>query len=580
MKDVLPDLGNFVIDQFIYCENVNAIMDESQIGSDFKHPVFFKHNDEIFFLSIKTLQLAVKYSIPVNELPWQHAAAVSVSDDWYHIQQKSRDTEALLVHDGTMPAGYIESKQLLHHVLSTYNTLLAYHQTILDTMEGSISVIDENKNTVVWTNGAEKIFSIKKKEIIGQPMNKFFPEKMLECFKTLETGQSVLRKQHQPREDLFVLINTNPIMINNQIVGVVVAETDVTSQVRLNEQLADANNRITHLQNEVLRMTPAKDPFFAIKGSSPAIKKTLEKIKLAGTTEARVLILGESGVGKELFAKALHDFREKKGAPFIALNCGAIPPSLFESELFGYEKGAFSGADAKGRKGKFEIAHGGTLFLDEIGELPLDMQVKLLRVLQENKYYRVGGTRQQTADCRVIAATNKPLEELVKKGKFRDDLYYRLNIVSIKIPPLKERTQDIVELSHLFLYEYATKYNRNVKEIPKEIMSELLYYKWPGNIRELRNTIERLVVFASDGQLDKDDLPFKPENKEQMDNINTKVKVRKPGMTLKESLNLLEKEIIEDTIHESNGNKITVAKELGVSRATLYNKMNKLGIPN
>jgi PAS domain S-box-containing protein len=544
--------------------------------------LFCQHQEnDIRCLEFYTFQNCKAHHMPLEDMPWQKVALIDVSSqwDWAKVRKMANNADCFLFAQKNKPIGYIEAKDLLPTVLSTYAYLKAYFDTILNTMDESVSVIDENKKTVVWTRGAEKIFSIPREKIIGRPMTDFFPKNMLETYKTMETGESVYQKQHQPREDLFVLINTQPILIDEQIVGAVAVETDVTSQVLLNEQLTNANHTIHHLRHEVSRMRPQYNPFYTIKGSSPAIKKTIEKARQIGTTQARVLILGESGVGKELFAKAIHDMRERSHAPFIPVNCGAIPTALFESELFGYEKGAFSGADSRGRKGKIEMAQGGTLFLDEVGELPLDVQVKLLRFLQEGTYYRVGGTELKRSNCRVIAATNQDLKRLVQEGKFRDDLYFRLNIVSLEIPPLRERTSDIVELSHYFLYEYGLKYGRNIETIPKEIMAELLHYSWPGNIRELSNVIERLVVFSKNGKLNMEDLPFISAKEEQFKSEKAEANVHGDGpLSLKASIENKEKAIIEEAIKKSGGNKNKAAKLLGISRATLYNKMAKFGI--
>ncbi|TGV06095.1 AAA family ATPase, partial [Mesorhizobium sp. M00.F.Ca.ET.186.01.1.1] len=275
--------------------------------------------------------------------------------------------------------------------------------------------------------------------------------------------------------------------------------------------------------------------------------------------------------GKELFAKAVHDVREGANAPFIAINCGAISPTLFESELFGYEKGAFSGADQKGKKGMIELARGGTLFLDEVGEMPLDMQVKLLRVLQEKKYYPVGGTKQIEADFRIVAATNKNLEEMIREGKFREDLYYRLNVVTLAIPPLRHRIEDTVELAHFFLYEFSLRYNRPIHAISQNVMQNLLQYDWPGNIRELRNAIERLVVFATDGTIREEDLPYSVQSQAKQ----LPVELPDDLFSLQEELEAHERRVILRAIELENGNKQAAAKRLGISRATLYNKLNK-----
>lgn len=366
------------------------------------------------------------------------------------IQLLGTHSYVLVTDDQGEPVGYLDRPTVLRAVFTSYEILEAYFETMIQTMDASISVIDEKARVMVWTEGAERIFSLKAKDIVGRPITDFFPLDMLETLKSLHNGQSLYRHQHQPREDLVVLINTKPIYLHDTIIGAVAAETDITSQVRLNQELLKANKKVNHLQQEMAKLSSTPDPFQHIKGTSLAIRQIKSMIQKLGSTQATVLIIGESGVGKELFAKAVHDVREGANAPFIAINCGAISPTLFESELFGYEKGAFSGADQKGKKGMIELARGGTLFLDEVGEMPLDMQVKLLRVLQEKKYYPVGGTKQIEADFRIVAATNKNLEEMIREGKFREDLYYRLNVVTLAIPPLRQRIEDTVELAHFF----------------------------------------------------------------------------------------------------------------------------------
>ncbi|UFT98823.1 sigma 54-interacting transcriptional regulator [Radiobacillus kanasensis] len=579
MKHILPTIEELTNTNFSVINNPHEDIDKKILVSDTF--LFWYRSETLLSLASDIFRTLSTLKVPIDKMPWAVSETIQLNEDWYSIIPSIK-CERLLVENNGSPVGYINTSELASTALSSYHYLKTYHDTILETTDSSISVIDENKITVAWTSGAEKIFSIKRDEIIGQPMNHFFEDSMLEIIKTVETGESVRRKQHQPREDLFVLINTNPVKIGDKIIGAVVAETDVTDQVLLNKELNNANKTIKNLREEVSRIRPSYNPFHSIKGSSTAISKTLEKVKQIGTTQARVLFLGESGVGKELFAKAMHDIRTGDAAPFIPVNCGAIPESLFESELFGYEKGAFSGANSHGKKGKFELAKGGTLFLDEIGELPLEMQVKLLRVLQEGTYYAVGGTKQKRADCQIITATNKDLQKLVSQGKFREDLYYRLNIISITIPPLRERVEDIIELSHLFLYEFSTKYNREVQQIPKEIMSALLNHRWPGNVRELRNAIERLVVFSSGGHLDVYDLPFEPNsNLTSHEDILLNKAIPMDDnqiVPLKDALAKHEKILIEAALQEVNENKNKAAQLLKISRATLYNKMNKLGI--
>lgn len=576
MEHILPPLEGLINKEFYL---ILTKSDIDLINFTESKMVFYQSSDQFYSLQSHHFQSMVNLQIPIESMPWNLAKVVNLDTDWYHLYEQTDTSCQLLIKKDDQYIGYVNSSTLAYTAIKTYTYLKTYFDTILATTESSITVINQKKNTVVWTSGAERIFSIEKETILGKPINDFFKESFLEITKTLETGDSICRRQHQPREDVFVLINTNPVKLGNKIIGAVAAETDITHQVLLSQELKGANQTIEDLREKVLRFRACDNPFLSIKGSSFAIRKTIEKIKQIGTTQAKVLFLGESGVGKELFAKAMHDIRCQEDSPFVPVNCGAIPETLFESELFGYEKGAFSGASTSGKKGKFELAKGGTLFLDEIGELPLDMQVKLLRVLQEGKYFQVGGTIQKTADCQIIAATNKDLQSLVHEGKFREDLYYRLNIISIKIPALRERIEDIVELSHLFLFEFSTKYIREVVEIPKEIMTALLNYDWPGNVRELRNTIERLVVFSVDGKLDMNELPFKADfsSCNHASLISTPIS-NSTAFSLKDSIERHERELIEQALSAAKNNKNKAAEQLNISRATLYNKMNKLGM--
>ncbi|KAB2334672.1 AAA domain-containing protein [Cytobacillus depressus] len=478
--------------------------------------------------------------------------------------------------------GYFTSSQIIDFLHHTYNQLKAFYETVIRTMDASVTVIDADERVRTWTEGAEKIFSVKESDILGRPITDFFEHKDLEILQSLYKGKRITGQHHQPRSDLFVLINSNPVYLNDQIIGAVVSETDVTSQVVLNEKLFNMSTEVHRLEQEVAKYKHSVDPFNLIKGNSTALQRTIQLAKKVCSVKSTVLILGESGVGKEVFAKAIHDASEGVNAPFISINCGAIPPSLFESEFFGYERGAFSGADQKGKKGKIELAKGGTLFLDEIGELPLEMQVKLLRVLQERRFYRVGGEKEIDTDFRVIAATNRNLFDLMNEGQFREDLYYRLNVVSLHIPPLRERREDIIELTHYFLNDFSIIYQRPIHQFSQEVMQDMLRYDWPGNIRELRNAVERLVVFATDGSVKKEYLPFHSQSNEHVIN-KTLVQdganeLDQTILPLQDEMDLHERKVLEKALQITNGNKLECAKKLGITRATLYNRLKRLGI--
>ncbi|WP_434752623.1 sigma-54 interaction domain-containing protein [Paenibacillus amylolyticus] len=519
-------------------------------------------------------------------------------------------------------AGYLSAADVMNALLQAHRLMEAYLETTLETAGSALSLINEEAEVAYWTSGAENIFSIRKTEIIGQPAANFFPPERLQSLKTLYTGETVYRKQHQPRPDLFALINARPVRLDGRIVGAVAAEVDITTEIRLHQELLHMSSKIQHLEKAVARLRPESDPFARIKGSSPIMKQCLETIRKISTTPATVLIMGESGTGKELFAKAIHDLREPETAPFIAINCGAIPASLFESELFGYEKGAFSGADPKGKKGKIELAEGGTLFLDEIGEMPSELQVKLLRVLQERSYFQVGGTRTKQANCRIIAATNQDLPAMITRNQFREDLYYRLNVINLIIPPLRLRKEDIYELTQTFLQEFSLLYNRHIEVIPPEVFKRLFEYDWPGNVRELRNVIERLTILTMDGEVKPEYLPdsltstklyehsepepansltFADKTRTDYPNVlETQKESQMPspfaaaakettdlldtgsgqdsGTSYQQQLDAYEARLLVQYLEAAGGNKRTLAKQLGISRATLYNRMKRLGL--
>lgn len=326
-------------------------------------------------------------------------------------------------------------------------------------------------------------------------------------------------------------------------------------------------------ENTILRnCLKDKYKFENIIGISFPMQKVFEMIEKVADTNATVLITGESGVGKELVARAIHYNSSRKDSPLVVVNCGAIPETLLESELFGYEKGAFTGATGT-RYGRFELAHGGSMFLDEIGDMSFNLQVKLLRVLQEKTFERVGGSKSIHVDVRIIAATNRILDDLVKDGKFREDLYYRLNVVPIHLPPLRERRQDIPLLLNYFL-ERSNKINgAEIEGCSEAAMDVLMKYSYPGNVRELQNLIERVVVLKKKGIIDLEDLPDKIYLAEQQEQSH--FEIEKGYDTL---VSNFEKNLILQALQETNGVKSKAAQVLSLNRTTLIEKMKRLGI--
>ncbi|HOE37700.1 MAG TPA: sigma-54 dependent transcriptional regulator [Kiritimatiellia bacterium] len=324
------------------------------------------------------------------------------------------------------------------------------------------------------------------------------------------------------------------------------------------------------VENQRLRaQLDSKYGFANIIGTSPAMQAVFDTIRHVAPTKATVLIQGESGTGKELVARALHQASPRREGPFVPVHCAALAPTLLESELFGHEKGAFTGAVER-RRGRFEMADGGTLFLDEIGEIEPSLQVKILRVLEERAFERVGGSETVTVNVRLVAATNKDLRQLVADGKFREDLFYRLFVVNLTLPPLRERDGDIVLLTQHYLKTLAAENGKSVPTLTAEAMDALTAYSWPGNVRELRNVIERMVVLNSTGKLTLDDVPATVRQGAHDSGRDA----TRAGRVLRDA----ERQLIEDALRQHRGNRTKAAQHLGISRRTLHRKLNEFGL--
>lgn len=343
----------------------------------------------------------------------------------------------------------------------------------------------------------------------------------------------------------------------------------------------DLRRRVDLLNEQIQQEKPSE-----IIGRSPELRRALELGHLvAKTDDTTALIYGETGTGKELMARFIHDHSPRAGGPFVTINCGAIPKELAENEFFGYERGAFTGATEKMRPGKFEQAQHGTILLDEISELSMDLQVKLLRVLQERMFYRLGGTKEISVDVRIIASTNKELEELVEQGKFRDDLFYRLNVAKITLPPLRDRGDDILTIATAYIDEFNKKFGKNITGFTPEAANYLLNHQWKGNIRELRNAIERVTLLETKNVIDHESLSFlrgyvkpqvlPPRNHEDNDlHDGFELRLSETGARYYD----VTKKLISATLKLANWNQIKAAKVLGISRAKLRYRIDQLDI--
>ena len=387
-----------------------------------------------------------------------------------------------------------------------------------------------------------------------------------------QTGQAEINQSHLIKGQNMV-VQRIPIWKDGEVIGVFgqVTFKDIKDVSKLAGELSLLESKVKLYEEELINLRSTRYTFDSIAGQSEVIKSLKKEALRAASNQFPVLVTGESGTGKELFAQAIHHASPRRVNPFVRINCAAIPRDLLESELFGYEKGAFTGARKGGKPGKFELARQGTVFLDEIGDLPLDMQPKLLRAIEDKEFERVGGTRIIQSDFRVIAATNRNLDDMISAGDFRKDLFYRLNVIPLNIPPLRERKSDILPVARYLLKQMSHDADLAVIEMDKEVGGALKRYGWPGNVRELSNVLERALSVIEGDTIYLQDLPFYLQRSRK--NISS----GSPS-PLKEVQARTEREAIRYALKESNNNKAQAARLLGIHRTLLYKKMNKYNI--
>jgi len=388
-----------------------------------------------------------------------------------------------------------------------------------------------------------------------------------------DTGKAEIN-QTQLIKGQNMVVQRIPIKKNGKIIAVYgqVMFKDIKDVQKLANELSFLESKVKLYEQELITLRSTRYTFESIIGKSEAIKILKKEALRAATNQFPVLISGESGTGKELFAQAIHHASSRKLYPFVRINCAAIPKDLLESELFGYEKGAFTGAKSEGKPGKFEIAQNGTVFLDEVGDLPIEMQPKLLRAIEDKEFERVGGTKIIKSDFRVIAATNQNLEEMMTDGRFRKDLFYRLNVIPLHIPPLRDRRSDIIPTARHLLKQMAQEANLFEFKLDKEAHKALRNYEWPGNVRELSNVLERVMSTLEGGTIYLKDLPFYIYG-------GRKISLKNSQAFLKEVHTKTEKEAIRYALKETNNNKAKAAEMLGIHRTLLYKKIKKYNLP-
>jgi PAS domain S-box-containing protein len=449
-------------------------------------------------------------------------------------------------------------------------------QAIIHSSDDAISVVDEHGRGILINPAYTRLTGLTQDQVIGQPATADISEGESMHMKVLQTRRAVrgvpMRVGPNKRE---VIVNVAPIIVKGKLKGSVGVIHDMSEIKSLNREL--------HRARQIIRTLEAKYSFEDIIGSSDEMMLAIEQAKLGAKTPATVLLRGESGTGKELFAHAIHNASDRKYNKFVRVNCAAISESLLESELFGYEEGAFSGARRGGKRGLFEEANNGSIFLDEIGELSANTQAKLLRVLQENEIIRVGGTKPVNINVRIIAATNVNLEKGIANGSFREDLYYRLNRMPIHIPPLRKRKEEIPLLSEKIIQKINRDYGRNVEGVSQAAILKLMAYDWPGNVRELENILGRAMIFMSNYEtfINVQHLPELKNKKMGNEPLSASYSgTIHPGRSLTVMVEEYEAEIIQQTLQRLNGNKTLTAKTLGLSVRNLYYKLEKYKLEN
>jgi PAS domain S-box-containing protein len=449
-------------------------------------------------------------------------------------------------------------------------------QAIIHSSDDAISVVDENGRGILINPAYSRLTGLTQEQVIGQPATADISEGESMHMKVLQTRRAVrgvpMRVGASKRE---VIVNVAPIIVKGKLKGSVGVIHDMSEIKTLNRELNRAR--------QIIRTLEAKYTFEDIIGSSEEMTLAIEQAKLGAKTPATVLLRGESGTGKELFAHAIHNASDRKYNKFVRVNCAAISESLLESELFGYEEGAFSGAKRGGKSGYFEEANNGSIFLDEIGELSANTQAKLLRVLQENEITRVGGTKPISINVRIIAATHVNLEKGIAKGSFREDLYYRLNRMPIHIPPLRNRKEEIPVLCGRLIQKINRDYGRNVEGVTQPAIHKLMHYDWPGNVRELENILGRAMIFMNYNEtfINVHHLPdLRPTKTDNEPRIVVHNQIVQQDRSLSEMIEEYEVEIIQQTLNNLNGNKTATAKALGLSVRNLYYKLEKYKLEN
>ncbi|MFC0560031.1 sigma 54-interacting transcriptional regulator [Halalkalibacter alkalisediminis] len=474
--------------------------------------------------------------------------------------------ELAYVHGESYDLYLLSSVKQLEQLLQINQEKNELLETVMEFAYDGIVMVDAEGIVTMLSKEYGEFIGVDPKEAVGKHVTEVIENTRMH--EVVKTGKVEIADLQKINGD-YMIATRVPIIKDGEIKGAVgkVLFKNVGDFNSLYKRINVIEKELKKYKGEFKEQNKAAYTFHHLIGESLSLTRAKKEAERAALSKSSILLLGESGTGKELFAHSIHNASKRQAGSFVKVNCAAIPADLLESELFGYEEGSFTGAKKGGKKGKFEAADGGTIFLDEIGELPLHMQVKFLRVLQEKEVEKIGSTSTKKIDVRIIAATNRDLEDMVEKGEFRLDLYYRLNVVSIHIPSLKERNQDLSILSNHFISKLNTFMQKNVQALTKEAEKQLYNYAWPGNIRELENVLERAMNLV-DRHEKWIDLKHLPEKLMSVSNLQ-------PIIPLVELMEKTEREALQSALQQTNGNRSNAAKQLGISRTSFYEKLAK-----
>ncbi|RNB91687.1 CBS domain-containing protein [Brevibacillus fluminis] len=556
-------------------EQLEEILDTSQLGA-----LLTDDNRRIQFVNRRLCALVGKSDaellhrdlaefIPLEEREWSNEIHRPLQLGGQQMVIRVCTYETVSGKDGLIalvqPVSEVEK---IAEELETAKKWKSLLQTVIDHAYDGLVMINEQQEITFISQSVLELFELDEEKMEAAKIDALLPQ--LGLSNVMKTGIADV-SEFMEVKGIAYIIHRIPVFQGDELIGAVGKIVfrqlkEVRERFRRFEKNEEKDQSAT---TQLRRSEGARFTFDQIMTQDEQMQKVIRSVTKAAKGPSTILIRGESGTGKELFAHAIHRSSSRNAGPFVTVNCAAIPEHLLESEFFGYEEGAFTGAKQKGKLGKFDLANGGTLFLDEVGDMSLTLQAKLLRVLQEKEFYRVGGTERIHVEVRIIAATHRYLETMVEQGQFREDLFYRLNVISVEIPPLRKRKDDILLLAQFFIQELNKQSGTSITGLEPNVQRLLQEYPWPGNVRELRNVLERAMIFAEHGRIQLEDLPDYLLKKTNADDL---------GQLHEQPIKLMEQAeqaAIRQALREANGNKTRAAQLLGISRSVLYEKLRR-----